>query len=219
MYVVWADSPAAPLDPSFRAELAGLGVERLVVGLDDEEVAEAQLRLSTYDEPVTGVLSIWTDADPEPVTRALEGMVRELAGWQVEERRPLAPPRSADGARADALVNVALLRRPEEMEEAAWRHRWLDHHTPVAIRTQSTFGYVQNLVQRPLREGQRPVDALVEEFFPPAAATDLHAFYGSGGDDDELARRMTEMLASVATFGAEKDIDVVPTSRYEFALG
>jgi hypothetical protein len=48
-----------------------------------------------------------------------------------------------------------------------------------------------------------------------AARTDIHAFYGSGGDDAELTRRMTRMLESVARFGAAENIDVVPTSRYE----
>jgi hypothetical protein len=46
----------------------------------------------------------------------------------------------------------------------------------------------------------------------------MHAFYGSGGDDRELISRMTQMLESVSTFGADRNIDVVPTSRYVFDL-
>ena len=222
MYAVWSGSPTTPLpllDPALREELAGVGVERLVVGLDDTDVAQAQLRLSTYDEPVTGVLSLWTQGDDhEPVTRVLQGAVDDLAGWEVEERCPLPPPTPVDGGRADALVNVALLRRPDELAHEVWLDRWLNHHTAVAIETQATFGYVQNVVVRALVDGQRRVDALVEEFFPTAATTDLHAFYGSEGDDAVLSDRMTRMLTSVATFGADRDIDVVPTSRYEFAL-
>ena len=51
-----------------------------------------------------------------------------------------------------------------------------------------------------------------------AALTDPHAFYGSGGDDAELNRRMTELMASVARFGADQGLDLVPTSRYYWEL-
>jgi hypothetical protein len=160
-------------------------------------------------------VSIWTEGDPEAVTDVLRARTATLAGWVVEERRPLPPPDTGPGVRADALVNVALLRIPHGMSHETWRELWLDQHTPVAIETQATFGYVQNVVLDDLTLGQGRVDAIVEEFFPMAARTDIHAFYGSGGDDAELTRRMTRMLESVARFGAAENIDVVPTSRYE----
>ncbi len=216
MYAVWGETE--PVSPGLLSRLGALGVEKVVVEADDEDVTDAQLRLSTYAEPVTALVSVWTDGDPQEVTDLLARAVPRLAGWVVEERTPLPPPRTPHGARADALVNVALLRIPDGMTPEAWRERWLDHHTAVAIETQATFGYVQNIVVEPLLDDQAPVDALVEEFFPVAAATDLHAFYGSGGDDEELGRRMTRMLESVATFGAHENIDVVPTSRYEIEL-
>ena len=58
----------------------------------------------------------------------------------------------------------------------------------------------------------------MEELFPSAGATDMHAFYGSGGDDAELNRRLTELMASVGRIGADRDLDLVPTSRYLYAL-
>ena len=216
MYAVWGETE--PVTPRLLSKLGGLGVEKVVVEADDEDVTEAQLRLSTYDEPVSAIVSVWTDGDPAAVTDLLSRAVPRLAGWLVEERQPLPPPRTQHGARADALVNVAMLRIPDGMTPEAWRERWLDHHTTVAIETQATFGYVQNVVVEPLLEDQAPVAALVEEFFPMAAISDLHAFYGSGGDDEELTRRMTRMLESVATFGAHENIDVVPASRYEIEL-
>ena len=71
---------------------------------------------------------------------------------------------------------------------------------------------------RALTEDTPPVDAIVEEFFPPEAMHDIHAFYGSGGSDEELGRRMTRLMESVSTMGADRDLDVVPTSRYVFDL-
>jgi hypothetical protein len=218
MYVVWSDRPADLLDVDLRTTLAQSGAVRLVVNLDDADVADAQLRLSTFDRPVDAVVSVWTDGATADVTDVLAATATRLAGWVVKYREPLPPPVTPDGARADALVNVALLRIPPEMDRRDWLYVWHEHHTQVAIETQATFGYVQNTVVEPLGTDQPQVDALVEEFFPMAAATDLHAFYGSGGDDAELDRRLTRMLESVSRFGAAENIDVIPSSRYGFAL-
>lgn len=119
----------------------------------------------------------------------------------------------------DTLANVAVLRRPEELSPEDWLHRWLVDHTPVAIATQATFGYVQNVVLRPVTADAPRVDAFVEELFPSAAISDMHAFYGSGGDQAELDDRLTRLMASVARIGADRDLDLVPSSRYVYELG
>jgi hypothetical protein len=85
----------------------------------------------------------------------------------------------------------------------------------VAIETQSTFGYTQNAVVRPLTEGAPAFAAIVEELFPIEAISDLHVFFGAA-DDDVLRDRMERMVASTAAFGANRDVDTVPTSRYVF---
>ena len=131
--------------------------------------------LASLPEPVRAVVSVWTDRDPGSVTEVLAALPGGLAGWEVEENEPLPPPHTDDGVRAEALANVALLRVPKGMGREVWLERWQGGHTRVAIETQATFGYVQNLVVGPVTEGQVPVDALVEELFPLAALTDLHA--------------------------------------------
>jgi hypothetical protein len=83
----------------------------------------------------------------------------------------------------------------------------------VAIATQSTFGYTQNYVVRPLTEDAPPVSAIVEELFPIEAVRSLHAFFGAA-DDADLADRMGKMIASTAAFGANQNIDTVPTGQY-----
>ena len=118
----------------------------------------------------------------------------------------------------DALANVAVLKRPDDLDRDEWLHRWLVDHTPIAIATQATFGYVQNIVTRELTDVPRRVDALVEELFPSAGMVDMHAFYGSGGDDAELNDRLTKLMASVARIGFDHDIDLVPSSRYVYDL-
>src|SRR5205085_382649 len=138
--------PAKLLDLDVRTALARTGAERLVVNLDDADVADAQLRLSTFDRPVDAVVSVWTAGAAVDVTDVLAGSARRLAGWAVEAREPLPPPETPDGVRTDALVNVALLRIPPGMDRRDWRQVWHEEHTQVAIETQATFGYVQNTV-------------------------------------------------------------------------
>ncbi len=188
------------------------------MNLDDEAVAAA-MRIPTFDEPIGAIVSVWADGDTQPVTDVLATVTSRLAGYEVEERLPIPPPDVADGERMDTLANVAVLRRPAELTADEWRHNWLVDHTPVAIATQGTFGYVQNVVVRAVTEDAPAIDALVEELFPSAAMTDMHAFYGSGGDDDELNDRFTRLMTSVARFGADRDLDLVPSSRYVYTLG
>ena len=85
----------------------------------------------------------------------------------------------------------------------------------MAIETQSTFGYTQNAVVRALTPGAPVIAAIVEELFPAEAMSDLHAFFGAA-DDDDLRDRMERMVASTAAFGANENVDTVPTSRYVF---
>jgi hypothetical protein len=176
------------------------------------------MRIPAFEEPIGAIVSVWTDAEPGPVSGVLETVTSRLAGYEVEERLPIPPPEVPDGERTEALANVAVLRRPPELTVDEWRHNWLVDHTPVAIATQATFGYVQNVVVRPVTEDAPRVDALVEELFPVAAMTDAHAFYGSGGDDAELDDRLTRLMTSVARFGADRDLDLVPSSRYVYRL-
>jgi hypothetical protein len=195
------------LDQAFRDSLE---TPWLQVNLDDDLVAAAQLRLTTFDRPAEAFVTLPADA----VWKSLGDFAQEYAGWLVETESPIEPPVVPDGERADALANIAVLRCPDGQSYDEWLHRWKVDHTPVGMADQGNFGYVQHRVLEALTPGAPEVSAIVEELFPMAAMTDLHAFYGSGGDGAELEGRMTRMLASVARFGADRDVDVVPTSRY-----
>ena len=220
MYAVWGSDLAASLkDPAWREALAAAGAERLQVNVDDEDVAAA-MRIPTFAQPIGAIVSVWLadDADPAAVSAVVGQVAERHHGWRIDERRPIDPPESWDGTRADTLANVAVLRRPEELTQEEWLHRWLVDHTPIAIATQATSGYLQNIAVEPVTDGAPFVSAFVEELFPPEAITDMHAFYGSGGDDAELNDRLTRLMASVARIGADRDLDLVPTSRYLYAL-
>ncbi|KLI07036.1 hypothetical protein ACT17_05210 [Mycolicibacterium conceptionense] len=201
-------------------ELPALGVGGLAVNVRDDAVRDSLMTLTTLDPPVVAVVSLWVQqyygAQVERALEILGGECDSLAAYLVTESVPMAAPPTAAGERTHGLANIALLRRPADLDRSTWLHRWHVDHTPVAIETQDTFGYTQNTVVRALTEGAPAIDGIVEELFRQEAVSDLHAFFGAA-DDDDLADRMRRMVASTDAFGASSNIDTVPTSRYVYA--
>lgn len=197
--------------------LLATGVAGLAVNVRDAAVTDSLMTLTTLDPPVIAVVNVWTDQYYGPQIRSAATILSDVcdvfAGYLVTESVPLRPPPTAPGERTPGLANVALLRRPPGLDEATWLTRWHRDHTQVAIDTQATFGYVQNTVVRALTDGAAPISAIVEELFPIEATSDLHAFFGAT-DDGDLGDRMTRMVASTSAFGANENVDTVPTSRY-----
>ena len=147
--------------------------------------------------------------------RLLAEECQQLAAYLVTESVPLPAPPTELGSRTMGLANIALLRRPAELNQATWLARWQLDHTPVAIETQSTFGYTQNWVVRALTPNAPGIAGIVEELFPMEAITDVSAFFGAS-DENDLQHRISRMVASTTAFGANENIDTVPTSRYVF---
>jgi hypothetical protein len=193
-----------------------LGVEGLAVNVRDDAVRHSLMTLTTLDPPVAAVVSIWTQQSYgdqiAAALRLLEMECDHLAAYLVTESNPLLAPLEL-GKRTTGLANIALLRRPAELDHATWLHRWQHDHTSVAIATQSTFGYTQNAVVRALTPDAPQLAGIVEELFPIEAVTDLQAFFGAA-DDADLQQRLAQMVASTSAFGANENIDTVPTSRY-----
>lgn len=204
-----------------RTEIAGTlldtGAPGVTVHVRDAPVTDSLMTLTTLDPPVVGFVTMWTPQyygdQIRTAVDVLGGCCEQVAAYLVTESVPLPPPRTESGSRTPGFANIALLRRPSELDEQTWLHRWHHDHTPVAIETQSTFGYTQNTVVRALTAGAPDIAAIVEELFPIEAISDLHAFFGAAGDAD-LSDRMTRMVASTKAFGANSNVDTVPTSRY-----
>jgi hypothetical protein len=204
-----------------RTEVAGTlldtGAPGVTVHVRDAPVTDSLMTLTTLDPPAIGFVSIWTPQyyghQIRTAVEVLGECCEQVAAYLVTESVPLPPPHTEPGARTPGFTNIALLRRPSELDEQTWLHRWHHDHTRVAIETQSTFGYVQNTVVRALTSGAPAISAIVEELFPIEATSDLHAFFGAL-DDADLGDRMTRMVASTTAFGANANVDTVPTSRY-----
>jgi len=227
VYSLWQGS-GQPAD-EFRDELLGQlcpplaqlrGVHGVRLAVADSAVAPAAQRRMESHPPVPGAaLSLWVDnagaaAAWEPL---IDRHVSRKGAYLVVEAEPLVSRErhpSAPGERVHGMCHVVFMRKPAQLEREQWLSIWKGSHTAVAIDTQSTFGYRQNVVVRVLGEETRPFDAIVEENFPPAAMDSDHAFYNTGGDESLLQQRMTAMLESCARFIDFEHIDVIPMSEY-----
>jgi hypothetical protein len=208
------DVSAALHDPALHARLGEAGATGIQVNVDDADVAPA-MRFGP-GSPITGFLTVWTD-DVDATAPVMTAIGTEAHLYRVTERRPVEPPVVPLGERADALANIAVLRKPDGMSQEEYLEIWIGSHTPIASETQHTFGYIQNIVEEALTPDAPVISAIVEELFLMAGMTDVHAFYGSGGDDEELNRRITRLMTSVARFGADQGLDLAPTSRYIYS--
>jgi hypothetical protein len=208
----WCDRQRGPVAEA----LLELGIAGLSVNVRDSAVGHSLMTLTTLDPPAAAVVSLWTQqCYGEQTTAALKLLAAEcdtLAAYLVTEAVPLPAPLQI-GSRTTGLANIAMLRRPADMDQETWLHTWQLKHTSVAIETQSTFGYTQNWVVRSLTPAAPGIAGIVEELFPAEAITDLKAFFGAA-DDSDLQDRLGRMVASTTAFGANENIDTVPTSRY-----
>jgi hypothetical protein len=186
--------------------LRAAGAERVQINVADPALGHPfGVSPDSAVPELTAMVSAWVDsAEQRPLAPALfePGGEGRWWGYLVCEAEPLpnstAPPAS-DG-RVPGFAQVVLLSLPSGLSWTEWRSRWQGQHTAVALGTQSTFRYVQNVVVRPLSVDAPPYVAVVEECFPEEAAGDLHVFFDAVGDDQRLERHMAAMSESCDRF-------------------
>jgi hypothetical protein len=191
---------------------------KVSVAIDDADVASAaSLRIVHRRLPIEAVVSLWVHSanDRAQIESLLRGYADTFCGYLVTESEPLAGPETAGGGqRSPGMMQIAFLQRPSGLGKDEWFSIWRDEHTRVAIETQSTFVYRQNLVVRALTPDAPPVAAIVEEAFPEEAMTSQHAFYDAVGDDEKLDRNRKRLWESSKRFVDIATIEVMPASEY-----
>ena len=199
-----------------NASVRGL---RLAVA-DTAVVAGGQRRMAATRPLPDAVVSVWLDAaggQCDAVESCLEEVVTRYHCYLVTESEPLVnrDQRPGEDGRIPGMCHVVFLQRPPRLSESEWLSIWQGSHTQVAIDTQSTFGYRQNVIVRGLSYAAPPLDAMIEENFPAAAMASNHAFYNvAEGDDEGLAKNAQAMMDSVSRFIDFDRIDVIPMSEY-----
>lgn len=200
--------------------LVALGALGAQLNVADAAADGAAPTVQALPTPMDAFVSVWLDSANDglrkPFDAAVAAVCGSYAGWLVTESRPMRNTRflPAPGERTPGFAQVALFRRPPRIEREAWLDVWLGSHTQIAIDTQDTFLYVQNVVTRALTVDAPAYDAIVEEGFPPEAVGNLHAFYNAVGDEDRFRSNVAAMRASCQRFIDMDKIDVVQTSQY-----
>jgi len=199
--------------------IAQAGASKIRFMIADDDVAPAQdNRIISQTPAFDAVLSFWIDsAVAAPAFNALIAQTApRYSGFLVTESEPLChtrfPPRV--GARTHGMNQVVLLQRPSRLTRQQWLDIWQHGHTAVAIETQSSFGYRQNIVAHAVSEPQVLCDAIVEENFPAEAMTDREAFYNAAYNPALKAANEKRMIDSCVRFIEFDRIDCVPTSEY-----
>jgi hypothetical protein len=225
IYVVWkrAEQSIGSFRETILGEVAagllGLGVRGLSVNLADEMAAYAQgMRITRTQEPPSGTVSIWLDTalDRDPVHRLLETACHRLAGYLVLESVPLVNTTHVAplGQRTPGITTVAFLEKPEAMLHEDWLEQWQGRHTRVAIETQSTFFYIQNLIVRAVTRDAPPWSAIVEEGFPEEAPMDPTVFFAAGSSRERLEENRRRLLESCGKFIDFARLESHPMSSY-----
>ncbi|QYY33108.1 MULTISPECIES: EthD domain-containing protein [Cupriavidus] len=227
IYIVWRDPSTKPetfahdLRTKLAQQLLQLGARGVQINVQDEDVAPAAaLRQVNTLPQMDGLVSVWVDSAITSLRRPFDDAVLaatgRMAGYLVTESQPIRNTRhpARAGERTPGFSQLAFLKRPPRLTHEAWLDTWHNRHTQVAIDTQDTFLYVQNVVVRALTYGAPPLDAVVEEGFPEAAMTDPQAFFDAPGDEAKYQRNLAAMMESCQRFIDFDKIDVVASSQY-----
>ena len=116
---------------------------------------------------------------------------------------PLTPPLNS-GETFSGTIQLCCFERREGLSNAALEQIWFTEHVQVAIDTQNTLGYRQNLV---LRSSHERLDGIVEEHFPIEAANSLTAFFADGDDEVKMMSNI-----HVLTESSERVLDLERSS-------
>lgn len=229
IYLLWrdpaqtAESFGAQLREALVPQLRTAGARQVRINVADAGIAKAVgLRQVLLKPQPEALVQVWVHSAIQALREGVDGAVAAAgprhAAYLVTESQPIVNTRhpAVPGARTYGFAQVALLRRPARLAYTEWLDVWHNSHTQVAVETQSTFEYMQNVVIRPLTEGAPAIDAIVEECFPPEAMTDFKAFFDAPGDEPKFKANFQRMLQSVARFIEPGQLDVIPTSQYAF---
>ena len=225
IYAVWktdAESNEHFRDKLLQAlapKLLQCQLSRLKICVVDEHVDQAApYRIESSPPALSAAIMIWTDSTVfrKPLEDLIAAHVARYAGYLVTESEPLVSDSCGVplGSKTPGMNQVVFLRRPSRLPVEQWLEIWQGSHTAVAIDTQSTFGYRQNIITRALTDDAPVYDAIVEENFPPEAITSRAAFYDAVGNEDLYQAREKAMIESCMRFIDFDKMDCIPMSEY-----
>ena len=208
---------------SLPEALLAEGAANIRMNIRDATVAPAAPLVQQWQRPQQdAVVQFWLPSANAlfrtEVDAALAAHSARFAIWLVAESVIIGncDHQSVPGERTWGWSQASFISfRADVAREHAIAH-WHDHHTRVAIETQSNFEYIQNLIVRALTPGAPGYHAFVEECFPAEAMTDSPTFFDAVGDPDRFARNSAKMVDSCTAFIDFGRIDIIPTSQFDY---
>ena len=193
-------------------------VSELQINIADADVEPANtLAQSNYPPSPNAVIFIKVKSYfyMDSLASHLKKISKKIQGFVVSESIILDDlDKSPLGLRAEGFSQVVFLEKPKTISAFDWFDHWTNHHTKIAIETQSNFIYVQNTVVRSLQLTSPTFIAIIEECFPSSAMTDPAVFYAAENDPELLVKHTKIMMDSCEKFIDFNKIEVIPTSRY-----
>ena len=200
-----------------KAESLSVSWKRASVTLRDHS-NEGGLTLINTGHPCDSLISFVTN-DLSKSSHTIQSFA-ELGATQsyvASQSEPLEVTSKVD--RVDGFCQVAFIKRPKDLSRTEFLSCWLEQHTQIAINTQSTFGYRQNIINfaLPLSAGELEwplMDAIVEENFPAAALDNAEVFFDAVDDPERLQLNQSKMNDSCQQFIDFQNFDCVPMSQF-----
>lgn len=227
IYILWKDSSQSRddfcdslLNKASAELLKHKEVRHLQLNLADKAIVngESMVQSNTLPRPYA-MVNVWLNSvstHHSEVSAIVNNYCQRSASFLVTESVPIVNNKAKEGQRCPGFSQIAILTRPPRIAYKEWLEVWLESHTQIAIDTQSTFGYVQNVISRTISYDAPAYDAIVEESFPIEALTNIEAFYDAVGDKKKLDERLQTMMDSCSRFLDFNKIDVFLTSQYSY---
>ena len=180
--------------------------------------AEGQLPANPIAD---GLVVVWVKSVSfhEKLETILRKYTKTSYGYLVTESEPLENKSLAHSPvkRTPGFDQVAFLKKPSYLEYDQWLYNWQSLHTQVAIDTQSTVRYTQNVIVRSLTNAAPNYLAIVEEGFSEESAMfDPMVFYDAQGNKDRMSKNNRLMMESCSRFIDFQDdpTDLIAMSQY-----
>jgi EthD domain len=224
---LWADRERGVFNARLLAELPSVlraaGASAIRINVRDEVVAAGSALIQKWQAPQQdAVVQFWLPSANRlfraGADAALARYCSRFAAWLVSESTIIANTDhpSDPGERSWGWSQCSFISFRDDLDRMDAINAWHNHHTRVAIDTQSNFEYVQNLIVVPLTPEAPAFDAFVEECFPLEALADPSIFFNAQGDPAKFDANLAAMMDSCTRFIQFGKIDIIPTSQYDF---
>lgn len=195
------------------------GVRAATVHVESADPAHSALRHGGGRDGrlLAGLVSVWRDSyqdAPELEQLLVTAPAAERASYLVSESvpQPYGDVMTwAAGEPSPGLSIVTLLDKPEGADEKVFFHYWHELHRITTAECHPFASYVRNEVVRALTDGAPRYRGIVTEASPDVRDfLDLHRFYVSGGDIDQLRANQRRVVEETSHFIDYATIQVAP---------